>query len=479
MSQARNFAPPAKVRIGVLDVTTNAPALDRRCEYNEIVNKSELESLFTSINSCLRIYFLHQEDSWSPLNISEDMLQTLMQQHNINLAFLDVASCFKHRTNNADQGYSAPIRQVCTGARHEIAYGWKFPEKRISSDGNDPWSIRQLGIYYQLDALSNQSIVIVLCPRLKSPVVDAVKQSLQDWASRTADLRDPRTLHQIVFEHTFRGWLEYMQFYESKISHHFDDLVVVSDDLLPDHVDFEQIANLRSIEDSCMPLRPIYNHLARVLKCLSGLKMSQEPSDNRSSVSDSQFQYIVQNYEHQLSGFMENATLLLTRIASVSQLLSDTLTFKQQHIAAKQHQLATKQQDLAITQNQLVLKLTQLSVNDSAAVRVITILTLIYLPATTIATILDMPFFSNDPAWKVSPRIWIFFAITVPLTLLTLMSAAYWAWMASDIRRAREETVCDPELGHSLQHSPSAMALQEMAKNRTGMRAMRTGTESA
>lgn len=84
----------------------------------------------------------------------------------------------------------------------------------------------------------------------------------------------------------------------------------------------------------------------------------------RSSVSEAQFRIAINNFEHQLSGFKENAALLLTRITSVSQLLSDTLTFKQ---------------------NQLVLELTRLSVNDSAAVRVITILTLIYLPATAIA----------------------------------------------------------------------------------------------
>lgn len=140
----------------------------------------------------------------------------------------------------------------------------------------------------------------------------------------------------------------------------------MSDTILPEHVKFEQIANLRSIEDKCLPLRSIYDHLARVLKCLKGLgvEASQAPSNARSPIAEAQFRIAMENFEHQLSGFMENAALLLTKVTSVSQFLSDTLTFKQ---------------------NQLVLKLTHLSVNDSAAVRVITILTLIYLPATAIA----------------------------------------------------------------------------------------------
>lgn len=147
----------------------------------------------------------------------------------------------------------------------------------------------------------------------------------------------------------------------------------MSDAILPEHVKFEQIANLRSIEDKCLPLRSIYNHLARLLRCLKGLDMeaSDASSDAHFSISEAHFRVAIDNFEHQLFGFKENAELLLTRITSVSQLLSDTLTFKQ---------------------NQLVLKLTQLSVNDSAAVRVITILTLIYLPATAIAVGLNIHF---------------------------------------------------------------------------------------
>lgn len=56
--------------------------------------------------------FLHQRDSWSPLAISLEMLQSLMQAHEISLDFLDVVSCFRGRTGNEDQGYSAPIREA-------------------------------------------------------------------------------------------------------------------------------------------------------------------------------------------------------------------------------------------------------------------------------------------------------------------------------------------------------------------------------
>lgn len=77
-----------------------------------------------------------------------------------------------------------------------------------------------MGVYQQFDAASNKSTVIVLCPRLSSSVTDAVKQSLETWADSMEHLQNPRTMHQILLGHSFRGWLEYMRFYESRIGQH-------------------------------------------------------------------------------------------------------------------------------------------------------------------------------------------------------------------------------------------------------------------
>ncbi|KAH0044112.1 hypothetical protein KCU78_g484, partial [Aureobasidium melanogenum] len=245
----------------------------------------------------------------------------------------------------------------------------------------------------------------------------------------------------------FRAWLEYMQFYDMKISKHFNDLVIVSEELLPDHVNFEQIADLRYVEEKLLPLRPVYDHLARVFKSLRELKTSQDVASPDVTSQNTHFEIALRNYEHQLSGFTDDAALLRAKVTSVSQLLSDTLMFKQQNLVA--------------AQNQLVLKLTQSSVKDSAAVRVITILTLLYLPATTIATILDMPFFTGESSWKVSPKIWIFFAISVPLTLFTLLLAALWIWKTSNGQESSAMDLSDAELGDCAKGSSDDIELRD------------------
>jgi hypothetical protein len=90
----------------------------------------------------------------------------------------------------------------------------------MNIEGDDPWSIRQLGVYHQFDAVSNRSITIVLCPRSSSSVIDAVKQSLATWTDKVDNLQNPKTMHRILLDHSVRGWLEYMRFYESKIDQH-------------------------------------------------------------------------------------------------------------------------------------------------------------------------------------------------------------------------------------------------------------------
>ncbi|KAM0805619.1 hypothetical protein BDR22DRAFT_884599 [Usnea florida] len=73
------------------------------------------------------------------------------------------------------------------------------------------------------------------------------------------------------------------------------------------------------------------------------------------------------------------------------------------------------------------LLISQAARNDSFDMRAIALLTLVFLPSTLVSTIFSMSFFNfspNDangqPSGAVSPYIWIYLAIAVPLTLVTV-----------------------------------------------------------
>lgn len=60
--------------------------------------------------------------------------------------------------------------------------------------------------------------------------------------------------------------------------------------------------------------------------------------------------------------------------------------------------------------------------SDSAAMRTIAFVTLLFLPATFIAALFSMSFFNHDKgsgSWTVSKQFWIYWAITIPVTVFT------------------------------------------------------------
>lgn len=71
--------------------------------------------------------------------------------------------------------------------------------------------------------------------------------------------------------------------------------------------------------------------------------------------------------------------------------------------------------------------------NDSTAMKTIAVLTLTFLPATFVSAVFSMTFFNFSPgngvhpeAWVVSEKIWIYWVISLPLTIVTILSWFTW-----------------------------------------------------
>ncbi|KAF3919258.1 hypothetical protein AA313_de0210278 [Arthrobotrys entomopaga] len=80
-------------------------------------------------------------------------------------------------------------------------------------------------------------------------------------------------------------------------------------------------------------------------------------------------------------------------------------------------------------QNEIALTQSNAVASDAAAMKALGIFASIFLPATFVSGIFGMSFFdsgaSGDPGvapqgWNVSPKLWIYWAISIPLTALTL-----------------------------------------------------------
>ena len=93
------------------------------------------------------------------------------------------------------------------------------------------------------------------------------------------------------------------------------------------------------------------------------------------------------------------------------------------------------------------------SKEDSTAMKTIAAVTIVFLPGTSVAALFAMPLFEWDAVGDskiVSNRFWIYWAVTVPLTFLTLLFWVLWTkrqarMHRSSEKRAREELRSDIE----------------------------------
>ncbi|KAK4444780.1 hypothetical protein QBC34DRAFT_451772 [Podospora aff. communis PSN243] len=90
---------------------------------------------------------------------------------------------------------------------------------------------------------------------------------------------------------------------------------------------------------------------------------------------------------------------------------------------------STSNRDRLLNEVQLAFNVVRAAQYDSYSMRTIAFLTLAFLPATFISALFSMSFFDFDaePAsWSVSGKIWIYFAIAGPVTLLTISTWIVW-----------------------------------------------------
>lgn len=117
----------------------------------------------------------------------------------------------------------------------------------------------------------------------------------------------------------------------------------------------------------------------------------------------------LQDLARRAQSYKASAKYIQSRAEKVIDTLTDGVNQKGQHTAA------------SISES--LLRLTERSVDDNMTVRVVTIITLIYLPTQFVATFFGANFVlyqQGKRTIQLAKNFWIFLAIAIPLTLLTL-----------------------------------------------------------
>lgn len=375
-----------------------------------------------------RIFSIHQRNSWKPLSITVPMLHTIMELNDVTPEFLEIILSFYERKVALEEAFNSSVLRRQKGDILEVAYIFKYPEEKDVSDDpkKDPWSIRQTGVYQRYAIKSQQSTWILLHPVKDSIAHTRLTTSLNSMSNCAELHRHPLQLHNFLISTYLRKWRDYMLYYEKQ-------LLPLSNTTMSTWIDeslrvnHQTLTSVRFIENRIYPLLAIFASLSKTLTTLEKLNKtiqarSAEQTETN-AISD-----ILENHRNQIDAYTENAKFLLKRSGSTAQQLSDTLAFKNQHVAQ--------------SQSGYMLKLTMSTVDDSATVRVVTLVTLVYLPFSFMASIFGMNFFrmGNSNNVVISSEFWIYIVISIPVTVATMMC---WRWWKGRQDAIREKAVSD------------------------------------
>lgn len=402
-----------KSTLDLIDIRTASPQFVRTTKTFSYADEFEQYLKQSSVEGGTRFISIFQKNSWAGLEISRSMLEALIRTHEMIPEILEVVRCFQDKTCNVEEAYSGASWHRTTSNKREMAFVVKYPENNARTDGADPWSIRQTGVYQSFDVTTKTSVWILINPRHNTTAEKRLKDLLSS-EEKLSTMEGQLPLVGLMALSTYFGnWRTYMAFYEKEELRMSGKVIstIIEEELNLNH---SMLLQLRRLEARLLLLPPIFQSLTQIIQTFQTMNDAFLADGAVSFDVHKATQENLQNYSRAAAAYQQNATFILQKIRATAQVLSDTLKMKHQQMVEN------------ISKN--TLGLNNKVVQDSATIRVITVVTLLFLPGQFIATLFGMQFFSTDSMGSLtvsSSSLWMFFAIAVPFTAATF---AYWKW---------------------------------------------------
>ncbi|KAK1717434.1 uncharacterized protein BDZ83DRAFT_27879 [Colletotrichum acutatum] len=401
--------------------------LDELSNYLEEIQSQSVEHVHHFISIC-------QRNSWRPLQITVPMFELIMENFHLNNSLRDIVSCFYTRNMNVEEVFCMPYTERRKGSVVAAAsYTIRYPEYKPDED---TWVIRQTGVYHRCDAASHQSLFIMINPTPNSQASSRALEWLFNRSSSSSvaagsetETDDPVWLHKLIFETYLPAWRFYIASMERQfLPLSYKTLINFIDK--PSTMKPSHLTKLASLANRFQTISSILESSEETVAELSALCTNRLPKGSMKNAYDNDNDdHVLQesasefeNFRRQCRAFSRTATDLHHRAQTTSQLLANTLSFREQLDSRKQ--------------NENMLRLNK-------SVVFITTLTLLYLPPSFIATFFGMNFFNMDSVTgKIvgSPMIWIYALCSVLLTTATfatyymMREGSYLNIKASDMR---------------------------------------------
>lgn len=162
------------------------------------------------------------------------MFKCILKRHEVMRDFCDFVECFRGTIDRTEVGYCQAFhKRLCAnklglriipphGAYSlrtnkgylELAYAFKFPEKNEKTTGVDPWSMRQMAVYYQHNRITRRNTWILLNPTRKSPAWKKLESDFPDGIPAGTCQAKQNDVHRLLFSAYVGNWKPFLSCYE-------------------------------------------------------------------------------------------------------------------------------------------------------------------------------------------------------------------------------------------------------------------------
>ncbi|KAF1358404.1 hypothetical protein EJ07DRAFT_156999 [Lizonia empirigonia] len=421
---------------------------------------NEIENFVKRTRNNFRVFYLRQRHSYSRLQITKEDFERLLASCHVFPRFNEYVIGFGSKTSEVEVG-PPPLkfRPICTshdklyrgfgkfllaqGGRlpltaAECAYILRYIERTNRPGGKRPWSLRQFAVYHRFKSAPRSRCstwILVGASARTEKRLDQYTRSVDDLIEI-----NPIELHVIFLDTVIASWRPYLSYLTQMVSeqsgiasgvsicaeNNEDNFVSITVD---DHQQLKQIEDyvadlilcLDSTSDTLTTLNGMYEHYCENHHSSNRLDRVQHPSAHTDAIA-----VALAEQAREISYTRRKAESLLSKVQNTRTLISSLLERQSGHnidqqIAALQ-QLERQGQDIA-----------EKNSRDSSSMRVLTIITMVYLPCTIVSNFYSTQFVNQKELDNGITRLgyaqnaWLFFAISVPLTIFTF--AVWYSWV--------------------------------------------------
>ncbi|PQE23801.1 Mg2+ transporter -like Zinc transport protein [Rutstroemia sp. NJR-2017a BBW] len=356
----------------------------------------------------------------------------------------------------------------------EICYNLRYIDRNGKSQ--NPWSLRQMGIYEQYDLVNQRSRWILLHP--SENACRRLEELLEQRCDTDSDAEDIDNiaLHAAIMITASRLWGDYLDDQSELLrafvstNHSRDKLwdirgylrfhneIRIIDSLnlqFITHANTDEKANYSTIDQTrkfdykitfsdTQKLHRLRTELSRNRTALKSFfeiasKFKQRYSTLRKQRIIPGSIEVEADLEAHIDGlrvYINTASSLLQKCEAVDRLLTTILRLRNQAAILRNEQTLQEIARQSQSENAAMARLAQQSAQDSRFLKALTVLATLYLPASLLATIFSsnlvqtQTISSSSPSPSkthlvAAPDFWIYVVITLPLTLFTVL-LIYW-----------------------------------------------------